>query len=115
MKKTIITVMILTAMILLITFNFEAVQAYTGNIEIRIEMPENISLHEKEGSGTISISTTLNESSLYKISYQKIDITQATADAIKTKLNNYNNYFDASNTSEEYKTELDRLYKEALE
>ena len=97
MKKKMISILMLIALIVpIFGFNKE-VFAYSGEID-----PQNyiilgdmdLNLNTKIATGTISLSTN---ASGYSISYQKVDITQTTANNIQTKANEADQYVTTSN------------------
>ena len=97
MKNKIISIMILITLIAPLLSCYNAVQAYSGEIDPQnyITLPSTIWIENKVGTGTISLSSS---ASGYTLSYQKVDITKATLDSIDAKLTETNQYIETSNT-----------------
>ncbi len=97
MKKRIVSTLMLISLILPIFSVNSVVCAYSGEIdpENYITLPSIINVNEnKEGTGTISLSTSASDYSIY---YQKVDITKEQMDNIQTKENQYNQYIETYN------------------
>ena len=96
MKNKVIWGMILIILSFISALLLCRVEAYSGEIdpENYIKLPSSISVKNKVGTGTISLSSSAKG---YSISYQKIDITKSTLDSISNKLNETNKYIEESN------------------
>ena len=97
MKKKIILILIMMALIVPLFSYHSVVQAYSGEIDPQnyITLPSIITVDEnKMGTGTISLSSS---ASGYSISYQKVDITQETMNSINTKSNELQQYVETTN------------------
>ena len=96
MKRKILVLTILMALIAPMLLGCCKVQAYTGEIdpENYIVLPSIIRVENKIGTGTITLSSNVSG---YNISYQKIDITKAELDSIGDKLDEYNSLVETVN------------------
>ncbi len=117
MKKKIISILIMMALIVPLFSYHSVVQAYSGEIDPQnyITLPSIITVDEnKMGTGTISLSSS---ASGYSISYQKVDITQETMNSITTKANELEQYVETTNKEVENKKtnlkELKNKYEQA--
>lgn len=98
MKKKWIVGIILLIFSFFMVLNFYKVEAYSGELdpESYITLPYTIYIKNQVGTGTITLSSRANG---YNISYQKVDISQATFNNIKNKAEEVNKYIEESNNT----------------
>lgn len=112
MKKKIISkIFLISAFFVLLILNYN-VDAWSGEIDPNgyITMPDEISMNDGIGTGTISLSSS---ASGYSISYQKVDITISTYNSITAKGEEYTTYVQETNEILETKqTEVSTLQSE---
>lgn len=112
MKRKLLVLTIIMALISPLFLSVYKVQAYTGEIdpENYITCPSRITIQNNIGTGTVTLSAS---ASGYNISYQKIDITKEKSDSIEAKLDELNAYIETSNqTIKEKESNLDTLKTE---
>lgn len=112
MKRKLLVLTIIMALISPLFLSVYKVQAYTGEIdpENYITCPSEFSVENKIGTGTVTLSAS---ASGYNISYQKIDITKQKWDSITTKIHELNAYIETSNkTIKEKESNLNTLKTE---
>lgn len=112
MKRKLLVLTIIMALISPLFLSVYKVQAYTGEIdpENYITCPSRITIQNNIGTGTVTLSAS---ASGYNISYQKIDITKEKSDSIEAKLDELNAYIETSNkTIKEKESNLNTLKTE---
>ena len=111
MKKKVI-IAILVIIMMLANVNINKVEAYTGEIdpENYITLPYSITIKDKVGTGTISLSSQVSD---YTISYEKIDTTKQVIDNLQAKSKEASEYISEESTKlEEKEKEVKALQEE---
>ena len=111
MKKKVI-IAILVIIMMLANVNINKVEAYTGEIdpENYITLPYSITIKDKVGTGTISLSSQASD---YTISYEKVDTTKQVIDNLQAKSKEASEYISEESTKlEEKEKEVKALQEE---